>query len=141
MLSSIVVGTDGSATAEEAVRHAAELARRFDAALHIVCAYTPVATKVHATSPEAGEWNIGSDLIGEEVLSRATSLAGDANCLTHARTGDPADAIMQVAEDEKADVIVVGNKGMQGARRFVLGSVPNKVSHHASCNVYIVRTS
>ena len=60
---------------------------------------------------------------------------------THAREGDPADAILDVAEEAKADVIVVGNKGMTGARRFLLGSVPNKISHHAPCSVYIVRTT
>jgi nucleotide-binding universal stress UspA family protein len=141
MLSSIVVGTDGSETAEEAVRQAAELARHFDAHLHIVCAYTPVAVRVQGSSPEAGEWNVGPELIGEQVLARASSIAAGSEVETHARTGDPAEAIIQVAEEENADLIVVGNKGMQGARRFMLGNVPNKVSHHAPCSVLIVRTS
>ena len=60
---------------------------------------------------------------------------------THPREGDPADAILDVAEETGADLVVVGNKGMTGARRFLLGSVPNKVSHHAPCGVYIVRTT
>ncbi len=60
---------------------------------------------------------------------------------THAREGDPADAILDVAEEQRADLIVVGNKGMTGAKRFLLGSVPNKVSHHAPCSVMIIRTS
>jgi nucleotide-binding universal stress UspA family protein len=60
---------------------------------------------------------------------------------TYPREGDPADAILDVAEEKGADLIVVGNKGMTGARRFLLGSVPNKVSHHAPCNVMIVRTT
>jgi nucleotide-binding universal stress UspA family protein len=60
---------------------------------------------------------------------------------TFAREGDPADAILDVAEERDADLIVVGNKGMTGARRFLLGSVPNKVSHHAPCSVLIVRTT
>ena len=55
--------------------------------------------------------------------------------------GDPADAILDVAEEQSADLIVVGNKGMTGAKRFLLGSVPNKVSHHAPCSVMIIRTS
>ncbi len=59
----------------------------------------------------------------------------------HAREGDPADAILDVAEERNADLIVVGNKGMTGAKRFLLGSVPNKVSHHAPCSVLIIRTS
>jgi nucleotide-binding universal stress UspA family protein len=60
---------------------------------------------------------------------------------THAREGDPADAILDVAEETGADLIVVGNKGMTGAKRFLLGSVPNKVSHHAPCSVMIIRTT
>ena len=60
---------------------------------------------------------------------------------TFAREGDPADAILDVAEERSADLIVVGNKGMTGAKRFLLGSVPNKVSHHAPCSVLIVRTT
>ena len=60
---------------------------------------------------------------------------------TFAREGDPADAILDVAEERDADLIVVGNKGMTGAKRFLLGSVPNKVSHHAPCSVLIIRTT
>ena len=60
---------------------------------------------------------------------------------SHPREGDPADAILDVAEETKADLIVVGNKGMTGAKRFLLGSVPNKVSHHAPCDLIIVRTT
>jgi nucleotide-binding universal stress UspA family protein len=60
---------------------------------------------------------------------------------TFARQGDPADAILDVAEEQRADLIVVGNKGMTGAKRFLLGSVPNKVSHHAPCSVLIIRTT
>ena len=60
---------------------------------------------------------------------------------TFARQGEPADAILDVAEEENADLIVVGNKGMTGAKRFLLGSVPNKVSHHAPCSVLIVQTT
>jgi nucleotide-binding universal stress UspA family protein len=60
---------------------------------------------------------------------------------TFARVGDAADAILDVAEEHAADLIVVGHKGMTGATRFLLGSVPNKVSHHAPCSVLIVRTT
>ena len=60
---------------------------------------------------------------------------------TFARVGDAADAILDVAEEQKSDMIIVGSKGMTGATRFLLGSVPNKVSHHAPCSVLIVRTS
>jgi nucleotide-binding universal stress UspA family protein len=67
--------------------------------------------------------------------------AGGVPVETFAREGDPADAILDVAEERSADLVVVGNTGMTGAKRFLLGSVPNKVSHHAPCSVLIIRTS
>ena len=74
-----------------------------------------------------------------EVVAQAA--ARDVACSPHSRQGDPADAILDVAEETSADLIVVGNKGMTGAKRFLLGSVPNKVSHHAPCSVLIIRTT
>ena len=73
-----------------------------------------------------------------QVEARA---AGVEDVETFARQGDAADAIVDVAEEQRSDLIVVGNKGMTGAKRFLLGSVPNKVSHHAPCSVLIVRTT
>jgi nucleotide-binding universal stress UspA family protein len=67
--------------------------------------------------------------------------AGVEDVETTARQGDAADAIIDIAEESRADLIVVGNKGMTGAKRFLLGSVPNKVSHHAPCSVLVVRTT
>ena len=144
MFSSIVVGTDGSDTARQAVIQAAEMARAVGSKLIVVSAYAPVAAKVESGGgPEAGDWNLGSDVLVEGVLSDAASAtsASGIQVETRAVRGDAADALIQVAEEEGADLIVVGNKGMTGARRFLLGSVPNKVSHHAPCSVLIVRTS
>jgi nucleotide-binding universal stress UspA family protein len=67
--------------------------------------------------------------------------AGLSDVETYARQGDAADAILDVAEERRTDLIVIGNKGMTGAKRFLLGSVPNKISHHAPCSVLIVRTT
>jgi nucleotide-binding universal stress UspA family protein len=144
MFSSIVVGTDGSDTAQRAVEHAAALAKAVGAKLHIVSAYVPTAARVQAGGgPEGADWNVGPDVLVEGILSdagtSAASLGVDAN--VRALRGDPADALIEAAEQEGADLIVVGNKGMTGARRFMLGNVPNKVSHHAPCSVLIVRTS
>jgi len=77
------------------------------------------------------------------VLEAAAGSAEQQNVKvnTHPREGEAADAILDVAEELGADLIVVGNKGMTGARRFLLGSVPNKISHHAPCGVLIARTS
>jgi nucleotide-binding universal stress UspA family protein len=79
--------------------------------------------------------------MGEQVLSRASAIAGGADVETHACEGDAPDALIEIAEQEDANLIVVGNKGMHGARRFALGNVPNKVSHNAPCSVYIVQTT
>jgi nucleotide-binding universal stress UspA family protein len=143
----IVVGTDGSDTAAEAVRQAIELAKLANAELQIVSAYEPVSSgrlrdeKVeipgdvqHAVGPRE---DVNVTL--ENAVGEAKRAGVDA--VPHPREGDPADAILDVAEDTNADLIVVGNKGMTGTRRFLLGSVPNNISHHAPCGVYIVRTT
>jgi nucleotide-binding universal stress UspA family protein len=77
------------------------------------------------------------------LLSQAARAAEEAGIpvQTFQRQGDPADAILDIAEERDADLIVVGNKGMTGAKRFLLGSVPNRVSHHAPCSVLIIRTT
>jgi nucleotide-binding universal stress UspA family protein len=143
----IVVGTDGSDTASEAVRQAIELAQVSDARLDIVAAFEPVPPS--RLREEKGElpgdvqyWagpreDVNVTLDG--AVGRAKQQGVEAE--PYPREGDPADAILDVAEEIKADLIVVGNKGMTGAKRFLLGSVPNKVSHHAPCAVLIIRTT
>jgi nucleotide-binding universal stress UspA family protein len=76
-----------------------------------------------------------------EAAKQEATGAGVKQVETFARQGDAADAILDVAEEQRSDLIVVGNRGMTGAKRFLLGSVPNKVSHHAPCSVLIVRTT
>jgi nucleotide-binding universal stress UspA family protein len=145
---SIVVGTDGSDTAREAVRQAIELARLAGAALEVVSAYEPVSAarlREEATEvPRDLQWSVNPredvDATLAEVEKEART-AGLATIRTFARQGDPADAILDVAEEQRSDLIIVGNKGMTGAKRFLLGSVPNKVSHHAPCSVLIIRTT
>jgi nucleotide-binding universal stress UspA family protein len=144
VFASIVVGTDGSETASKAVLHAAEMAKALGAKLHIVSAYTPVAAHVHSEGdPERAEWNVGSDVLVEGVLTEASAVVASLglDLETHAARGDAAEALIDAAAEVGADLIVVGNRGMTGARRFLLGNVPNKVSHHAPCSVLIVRTN
>jgi nucleotide-binding universal stress UspA family protein len=147
MFRSIVVGTDGSETAGEAVRQAVELAAAVDARLQLVSAYEPVSgQRLREESHQAPgdlQWMVNPREDVDATLEEAAEVARDAGVgvETHARQGDPADAILDVAEETKADLVVVGNKGMTGARRFLLGSVPNKVSHHAPCSVLIIRTT
>ena len=141
---SIVVGTDGSPTAEQALREAGDLAKSTGAKLHIVSAYEPAAgARVSGDAPERSQWLVGPDVQVDSVLDGAAGAlhARGVETECHARKGDPADALLNVAEENGADLIVVGNRGMTGAKRFLLGSVPNKVSHHASCSVLIGRTS
>jgi nucleotide-binding universal stress UspA family protein len=147
MFSSIVVGTDGSPTAQEAVRQAAQLAKHLNSKVYIVSAYEPVAAgrlrDERQQVPEDLQWTVNPREDVEQALKAgAAALQEDGVAVeTLARQGDPADAILDVAEEKGADLIVVGNKGMTGAKRFLLGSVPNKVSHHAPCSVMIIRTT
>jgi nucleotide-binding universal stress UspA family protein len=143
----IVVGTDGSETAAEAVRQAVDLARLSSATLSVVSAYEPVPERRVAGEQQDVPADVQHEIGPREdvnlVLDAAAAEAKKAGIevQTHPVQADPADAILNVAEETGADLIVVGNKGMTGTRRFLLGSVPNKVSHHAPCSVIIVRTT
>ena len=147
MFGSIVVGTDGSGTATQAVREAVDMAKAVGATLELVSAYAPVSdARLRAErrdAPEDVQWAINPRQEVEVSLSDAAELAREAGVKvnTYAREGDPADAILDVAEEQKSDLVILGNKGMTGAKRFLLGSVPNKVSHHAPCSVLIIRTT
>ena len=141
---SIVVGTDGSETAKQAVTEAVRLAKALGAHVHVVSAYEPLRGARVTGAPEgaAAVWQPLPDDKVESILSQATAgvrLAG-LEVTPHAVRKDPADALVEVAEEVKAKMIVVGSKGMHGARRLALGNVPNKVSHQARCNVLIVAT-
>jgi nucleotide-binding universal stress UspA family protein len=147
MFGSIVVGTDGSDTAKEAVRQATDLAKQVGASLDVVSAYEPVPqTRLREEqlgAPDDLQWTVNPREDVDATLREAAEeiRAAGVSVETFARQGDPADAILDVAEERGSDLIVVGNKGMTGARRFLLGSVPNKVSHHAPCSVLIIRTT
>ena len=147
MFGSIVVGTDGSDTAKEAVRQATEMAQSLGASIHLVSAFEPVSNQrlreERRDAPEDVQWSVNPREDVEATLREALEEIEEAGVSveTYSREGDPADAILDVAEERGADLIVVGNKGMTGAKRFLLGSVPNKVSHHAPCSVMIIRTT
>jgi nucleotide-binding universal stress UspA family protein len=148
MFGSILVGTDGSDTATTAVRYAIDLARQFGAHLQIVSAYEPVSPQrlrhESLELPSDVQWMVNprEDVLAllDQAAEEARS-AGVSDVETFARQGDAAGAILDVAAEVRSDLIVVGNRGMTGAKRFLLGSVPNKVSHHAPCSVLIVRTT
>ena len=147
MFTRILVGTDGSDTAAEAVRVAVGLARMDSAELHIVRACQPPALAMAAV-PEVGAAALPPDVIAalrhdaEVNLARlAEELgAGGLDVHTHVTPEAAGPALCHTAALVGADLLVVGNRGMQGARRL-LGSVPNHVTHHAPCSVLVVRTA
>jgi len=146
VFSSIVVGTDGSDTARQAVRQATELARSVGARIELVSAYEPVSDarlREEIVVPEDLHWIINprADVVATLEEAASEIRAAGVEVEVFARQGDPADSILDVAEERGSDLIVIGNKGMTGAKRFLLGSVPNKVSHHAPCSVLIIRTA
>jgi nucleotide-binding universal stress UspA family protein len=143
MYESIVVGTDGSDTAKRAVDEATRLAEAMGSTIHLVSAYEPLrgARIVGAPEGAAKVWEVRPDAQVDAIIAEAASAIRmrDVKVESHAVTADPAEALLEVAEEANADLIVVGNRGMHGMTR-VLGSVPNKVSHRARCNVLIVST-
>ena len=151
MFRNIVVGFDGSSTATEALNQAADLAAMAGAHLHIVSAYPP-GTKV-ANGAGGGKGNGNGWIVGTHapkhangarrmVKDAAAALVAERalGVTTHTAQGEPADVLVRIAAEAEADLIIVGNKGMRGARR-VLGSVPNRVAHKAPCGVMIVQTT
>ena len=149
MYKQIVVGTDGSAGANIAVDTAIELARLTGATLHVVLAHDVttayalasvpgVAMPVDAINESNDAMRADAQKVTGEVIERAGKAGVEAQA--HCVPGDAADALLRVAEDTGCDLVVVGNRGMTGVRRFVLGSVPNKLSHHCPSSLLIVDT-
>jgi len=133
---SIVVGTDGSDTSELAVDRAGAIARAFGATVHVVSVYSDDKT------PLVGLGRQGDRRHAEQAVARAQErLATEGvESVAHVSNREAGRELVAVADKERAQMIVVGNRGMAGAKR-VLGSVPNYVSHHANCDVVIVRTT
>jgi nucleotide-binding universal stress UspA family protein len=136
MYSTVAVGTDGSATAAEAVRQAADLARRYNAKLVLLSAFGKHETP---SSADETQWATNPAAQVQEILARTESELSDRgiDCSTVVDEGDPADVLVRLAEECGADVLVIGNKGMQ---RRVLGSVPKTVTQKAGCSVLVVKT-
>jgi nucleotide-binding universal stress UspA family protein len=145
----IVVGTDGSTTADRAVEIAGNLAQACGADLHVVMAYRAVRAGALASAGAMGVTvpaQVWADDVERDAAEDVVRRAGDrlakdgVRATAVARLGDPADAILATAEELEADLIVVGNRGMTGVRRYLLGSVAGRVAHHARCSVHIAHT-
>ncbi len=144
MIQKVAVGTDGSETADKAVDFAFDVAEKFGAAVVICSSYRPVSEdkvrREQREAPEDIQWSINPTQEVDSTLNTAAERARGRGIetITEAREGEPADVLCEIAEAHGADLLVVGNKGMQ---RRVLGSVPNSVSHKAPCSVVIVKTT
>ena len=140
MVTTIAVGVDASSTAGEAVKMAAEFARRFDAELVLLSAYKHAKAAAIGHAEDERDFASGGEARQRETLARAEDqLRGDGvRCRSLTAEGDPADVLVRLADECSADILVVGNKGMH---RRVLGSVPNSVTHKAGCSVLIVKTT
>lgn len=117
--------------------------------LHVVHGYRPVGLGEAALAASSGSVSVDVEGVNRAIEDNAQSVCAHAASAaertgakveTHVTSGDAADAIINVAQQVSADLIVVGNRGMTSAKRFVLGSVPNRISHHAPCSVLIVDT-
>lgn len=143
MRESIVVGTDGSETAKAAVDEAIRIAEALGAELHVVSAYQPLkgARIRGAAGPQEG-WQLMPDSVVDATLdeARATVETTGVQVRTHAIRDAPADALLEIADEVHAGMIIIGSVGMHGAKRLAPGNVPNQISHKARCNVLIVNT-
>jgi nucleotide-binding universal stress UspA family protein len=142
MLTTVAVGTDGSATASKAVEAAAEIAERFGAKLVLLSAFEGTDRPTDGGSgADEREWAFNNDARVRELLSRSEQelrAQHQIECSSMHDEGDPAEVLVRLAEDCGADLLVIGNRGMH---RRVLGSVPNTITHKAGCSVYVVKTT
>jgi nucleotide-binding universal stress UspA family protein len=129
MISTVAVGTDGSATANKAVSEAAELARRFDAKLVLLSAFDD--SRKPTTDPD-------QDIELQWATNPAARVKSILEALESELSGSGLEVLVRLADECGADLLVIGNRGM---KRRVLGSVPNTVTHKAHCSVLVVKTT
>jgi nucleotide-binding universal stress UspA family protein len=139
-MNAIVVGTDGSPGAEAAVHKVIDLARGSGATVHVVCAY-PGRSALERIGLTAKTNPVNLRGVAADVVARDERRFAEAGftVVKHVHEGDPAETLIRVAEEEGADLIAVGARGHGALRRFALGSVSSKLSHHAATSVLIVR--
>ncbi len=159
----VLVGTDGSPTAMRALDVACDLGAELGTKVMVVTAYEPPTEREldqmradphdpvaqwsvgepSKSTPEEFRWRIAAASQAEDVLERASEHAAKRGIEPDVRAvkGNPAEVLISVAESDDCDLIAIGNVGMTGAKRFMLGNVPNRISHHAPTDVLIIRTS
>ncbi|MEA2498823.1 MAG: hypothetical protein QOH26_1228 [Actinomycetota bacterium] len=160
----ILAGTDGSPTAMRAVEMASDFAKRLGAQLVIACVFEPVseheqeqyrragandaiaqwsADRSTRETPDEFKWRIAGTSHAEDVLDRALSCATEHEVVPELRAieGNPAEELLTLAENENFDLIALGSVGMAGPKRFMLGNVPHRISHHAPTDVLVLHTA
>lgn len=141
----VVVGTDGSDTSFRAVERAAALARDADATLVIACAYVPERPDPHAQDVLGDEaYQVTGSAPADDTVSRARDLAaaqGATKVETVAEQGKPADTLCRIVQERGADLLVVGNRGLNTLAGRIIGSVPLDVVRHAPVDVLVVHTT
>ena len=137
----IVAGTDGSTLAEEAVAHAARIASQDGAALHIVCAFPDAGHFRERMRSTGTSEKVDLRAVAEDALARASAhaKAHGVEAKTHLVEDEAATALVDVAQEVGADLLVVGSRGLSRVERFTMGSVSHKVFHHAPCTVMVVK--
>lgn len=139
---SIIVGVDDSRTAKRAAKVAAQLACDTGAELTVVCAYARERAVDFETSSD--HWHLTAsgvyEATAERIAAQIAPLCPGTKIRGVAIEGKPADALAEAAEQFNADLIVVGNKRVQGPGR-VLGSIAAAVARQAPCDVYIAHTT
>lgn len=145
MFDVIVVGTDGSGTAQRAVEAAGAVADRFGSSqIHVVVGYRPISEAeirqlAHEVPADFRDLITGDGPGVQRADAAVAQLRGhSAKVTSHPLPESGADAILDVAESVGADLIVVGCRGEGVGRRLLHGSVSTKVLHHSPCNVLIV---
>lgn len=140
MFNVVLVGADNTPTARRAVEEATQVAVMSKGTLHIVTAHQK---SPFVESDDRHEFkNVSTDDDGNALLQEFAFIAKKygVDAVLHYAKGDATDVLLAKAEEIKADLVVVGNRGMRGVHR-VLGSVPNSVAHRATCSVLIVDTT
>ncbi|GAB3654745.1 universal stress protein [Zhihengliuella somnathii] len=141
MSGTVIVGVDGSTTSFKAATRAATVAAGLGATLTVVTAYAKDSTEVVEIGNDT--WVLDSaeqaDKLTNQVAFKLREVVPGATIVTKAVKGKPTEALVTAAEEEEAQLIVVGNVGMKGLGR-VLGSVATSVAHNSPCDVYVVKT-
>lgn len=138
MMKKLLVPVDGSKSSDQAVRYACNVSEKYGSEMTLLCVIPPPII----LGVEAGIIDYRPlEESGRKVLENTKNIveSSGVKASTRLETGQVADTIINIAKEEGSDLIIIGSRGLSGAKRFLLGSVSNSVSHHAPCPVLIVR--